>query len=231
MVQHLAMIVVAAPLLVVARPLDTARRARTRRGHRPGAIERRTAHTWRRAGTVVAPLGFAVVLVGTHLTGVYDAALRHRWVHELEHVAYAVSAVALWGAIRAGGTRRAVGRVGAVFGVIACTAFVGVVLISATTPLVPTYAALLGTGPALADQRHAAALMWVTGMLTTLPLLLLAVWRWAETEERTARRAEALVNAGRSGAVSQGSGPRRRPAPSAPTSGRAAAARVSGPAP
>ena len=40
-------------------------------------------------------------------------------------------------------------------------------------------------------------MMWVTGMLTTLPLLVLAVWRWAATEERVARRAEALADAAR----------------------------------
>ena len=37
--------------------------------------------------------------------------------------------------------------------------------------------------------------MWVTGMLTTLPMLVVAVWRWAATEERVARRAEALADA------------------------------------
>ena len=41
--------------------------------------------------------------------------------------------------------------------------------------------------------------MWVTGMLTTLPLLVLAVWRWASTEERIARRAEALADAATTG--------------------------------
>ena len=34
--------------------------------------------------------------------------------------------------------------------------------------------------------------MWVSGMLTTVPLLLLAVWRWASAEERATPRAEAL---------------------------------------
>ena len=48
--------------------------------------------------------------------------------------------------------------------------------------------------------------MWVTGMLTTLPLLVLAVWRWAATEERVARRAEALADA-----ATDLRTPRRRP--------------------
>ena len=36
--------------------------------------------------------------------------------------------------------------------------------------------------------------MWVTGLLTTLPLLVAAVWRWASAEEQMARRAEALAD-------------------------------------
>ncbi len=36
--------------------------------------------------------------------------------------------------------------------------------------------------------------MWVSGLLTTLPLLLAAVWRWASAEEQMARRAESLAD-------------------------------------
>ena len=53
------------------------------------------------------------------------------------------------------------------------------ILLSATEPLVPTYEARLGAARALTDQRTAAALMWVGGMVTTVPLLVIAVWRWA----------------------------------------------------
>ena len=80
------------------------------------------------------------------------------------------------------------------FGVIAGGALLGMILLAATEPLMPTYAARLGADRALDDQRAAAAIMWVTGMFTTLPLLVLAVWRWASAEERIARRAEALAD-------------------------------------
>ena len=90
------------------------------------------------------------------------------------------------------------------FGVIAGSAFLGVILLAATEPLMPTYDARLGADRALDDQRTAAAIMWVTGMLTTLPLLVVAVWRWASAEERIARRAEALADVTET--------PRRRPA-------------------
>jgi putative membrane protein len=110
----------------------------------------------------------------------------------------------MWAAVLGVGRSTAVARIGGVFGVIAGSAFLGVILLTATTPLMPTYERQLGAVRALDDQRTAAAIMWVTGMLTTLPLLIAAVWRWASAEERIARRAEALADATET--------PRRRPA-------------------
>jgi putative membrane protein len=110
----------------------------------------------------------------------------------------------MWSAVLGVGRSTAVARIGGVFGVIAGSAFLGVILLAATEPLMPTYEARLGTVGALDDQRAAAAIMWVTGMFTTLPLLIAAVWRWASAEERIARRAEALADATGT--------PRRRPA-------------------
>ena len=135
------------------------------------------------------------MLFVTHLTAIYDDALSNRWLHEAEHAAYLLAAGAMWTAVMGIGRVGAVARVGSVFGVIAGSALLGVVLLAATGPLMPTYAARLGTAAALDDQRNAAAIMWVTGMLTTLPLLVAAVWRWAATEQRVAQRAEALADA------------------------------------
>lgn len=192
MVQHLLVIIVAAPLLVVARPLQTARAAGwlpvTRAGRRLGAW-------WHHVAPLLGPGLFVLVLFATHLTPIYDDALTNRWLHEVEHAAYLLSACAMWAAVLGVGRHAAVARIGAVFGVIAASAFLGVILLAATAPLIPTYEARLGTGDALADQRTAAALMWVSGMLTTLPLLVAAVWRWAATEQRIAERAEALADA------------------------------------
>jgi putative membrane protein len=198
MVQHLLVIAVAAPLVVVARPAHTM----TRAGWLPTtAGGRRLGAAWRRAAPLVGPLVFVAVLFVTHLTSVYDHALRDRSVHEFEHVAYLLGAVLAWAAVLGGHRAGSVARVGAVFGIGVGGAVLGMALMSAREPLIPTYEARLGAAEALSDQRAAAALMWVTGMATTLPLLVIAVWRWASTEERITRRAEALAAlAGQDGA-------------------------------
>lgn len=192
MVQHLLVIIGAAPLLVLARPIHTAMKA----GWIPAtALGRRVGAAWHGTGPVLGPGLFVVVLFVTHLTSIYDRALDDRLLHEAEHAAYLLGAVAMWSAVLGVGRSAAVARIGSVFGVIAGGALLGMILLSATAPLMPTYETRLGADRALDDQRTAAAIMWVTGMLTTLPLLLLAVWRWASTEERIAHRAEALADA------------------------------------
>jgi putative membrane protein len=190
MVQHVLLIAVAAPLVVLARPLQTVIHAGWMRTTSTG---RRVGAAWRQAGPIVGPLAFIAVLFVTHLTSVYDRALHDRVVHELEHLAYLLGAVLAWAAVVVGRRSGSVARVGAVFGIGVGGAVLGMALLSAQEPLIPTYAERLGATDALSDQRAAAALMWVTGMATTLPLLVIAVWRWAAAEERITRRAEALA--------------------------------------
>ena len=194
MVQHLLLIAVAAPLLTWAAPVATVRRALRRRGRRARVTprERDVARRWAGAAPIVAAGLFVATLLVTHLTGIYDLALRSAPVHHLEHAAYLGSAVLLWSVVGASSRVDAVGRIGTVFGVIAGSALLGIVLLSASAPLIDTYAARLGPDGALDDQRAAASLMWVGGMATSLPLLLLAFWRWASAEERVAARSEAL---------------------------------------
>ncbi len=195
MVQHLLLIVVSAPLIVFADPVGVARRS-GRLGQRVTPTERAVARRWRSSAAFPAASLFLATLYLTHLTPVYDAALTNRGLHDVEHVAYLGSAIVLWAALRSGGRRTAVARTGAVFAVIAGSALLGMVLLAASAPLMPTYASQLGDA-ALADQRRAASLMWVGGMATTLPLLILGVWSWAATEQRIAERRESLADASR----------------------------------
>ena len=68
-------------------------------------------------------------------------------------------------------------------------------LLALDAPLSARYADRIGVEAALDDQRTGAALMWVGMISLTLPLLLVAVWQWAATEQRITERAEALLDA------------------------------------
>jgi len=206
MVQHLLLIVVVAPAAVVA--LEPIVRRHRGRGPRHRFARRTLDRTW---AAPSAALLFVGVLLVTHLTGIYDAALRSQPIHEAEHVAYLAAAVLLWAALRSGATRRdpaaPFARIAASMGVIVGMAVLGLVLVTASEPLIPTYTTHYGVDGALADQRRAAALMWVSGMLTSLPLLVTAFWRWATHEEATARRREQLARSdGRPGSGARSDG-------------------------
>ena len=134
-------------------------------------------------------------MIVTHLTGIYDETLHDRWVHDGEHVAYLLTSVLLWATVL--GTVRAtdLGRAGAALASGAAGALLSVIVITAPTPLIPTYAERFGTtAAALADQRNAGTLMWISGMLTTVPLVIAAFWRWATREQHLASRREQLTD-------------------------------------
>src|SRR5919201_448423 len=83
MVQHLVLTLVAPPLLLLGRPLELALRALR------GASRERLARAVRmRLSPALTWCPFVVVMAGSHLPPVYDAAVRHPAVHELEHALY-----------------------------------------------------------------------------------------------------------------------------------------------
>ena len=138
MVQHLLVIVVGAPLLVLARPVHTLGLAGwLPTGSRLGPTGRRWAAWWHRWSTVVGPLFFVGVLFVTHLTAIYDVALDDRLVHELEHVAYLLGATLTWSAVLGVGRTGAPARIGAVFAVAVGGALLGMVLLSAPSAADP----------------------------------------------------------------------------------------------
>jgi putative membrane protein len=196
MAQHLALIVLAAPLFVLAQPVRTMHHSPWF-AHRPGRRERAVSRWWHRRGALLAPALFLLVLYVTHLTSVYEWALENQFVHDLEHVGYVATAVALWAVIHTAGRRGPLPRIGVALAVIAGMAMLGVVLMSASEPLIPTYVERLGADRALDDQRLAASFMWAGGMGLTLPLLLTSVWVWASAEERMVARSEAFTDQAR----------------------------------
>ncbi|MGH9229607.1 MAG: cytochrome c oxidase assembly protein [Acidimicrobiales bacterium] len=186
MVQHLLLLVVAAPLLVCGRPVMVLSHALPRRWRRQvgrvGARRRfrAAAHVLLHPAVVWA-VGTAV-LWAWHLPSPYEAALGNEALHALEHASLVATAALAW-ALALGRARRRL-AVPAAAGLLFATALqsgaLGAVLALARTPLYPTHgpvAPLWGL-TALEDQQLAGGLMWVPPGLVYVVVITTLLARW-----------------------------------------------------
>ncbi|MEO7336512.1 MAG: cytochrome c oxidase assembly protein [Caldimonas sp.] len=190
MVQHEVMMLIAAPLLVLGRPLAVwtwAFPLSTRRAL--GALFRHAA--WRvpwRAAT--RPLGawtiHALALWLWHVPRWFDAALESDGVHALQHTSFLVGALLFWWSIL--GVARRADR-GAVllslFTTMAHTGALGALMMLSTQPW---YAPYLQTAPtfgldALQDQQLGGVVMWVPAGFVYIACGLVLASRWLRPPE------------------------------------------------
>ncbi len=201
MVQHLLLMVVAAPLLVAARPTATLVAGLPAAGremvHRAGAGGIRGAGRTLLNPVVVWIIG-AVVLWAWHMPALYEAALTHDALHVLEHLSFLGAALLFWSVVLGSGARRGVPRPVAALLVFANgvqSSALGAVLLFAGSVLYPVHTAgsrAWDVTP-LADQQLAGALMWgPPGILYVVTLGWLLV-RWFAEMERPAQEALLVV--------------------------------------
>ena len=168
MAQHLLLIVVAAPLLVLARPVATWFMAFPSGSRRPAARARAAIAFVPRV--LRRPLvAFGVVTVAMwswHAPTLYEAALMSEPIHALEHGSFLVASMLAWSVALRGGRRHVSNALGRALFLVAFAlqgALLGALLVFASTPL---YSVHRG-GPALwgltdlQDQQLAGALMWI----------------------------------------------------------------------
>jgi putative copper resistance protein D len=204
MVQHILLILVAAPLLALGAPITLLLRA-------VGPATRRRVilpilHSWPiRAITfpLVTWLLFAFAMWGTHFSPLFDRSLEEPTVHQLEHLVYVVTACLFWwpvvGLDPSPWRMREPIRILYTFLQMPQNSFLGLAIISATAPLYHHYATLARDwGPSvLDDQQMAGALMWVAGDLVFLAAILGIVVGWMRREEREVRAADTREDAAR----------------------------------
>jgi putative membrane protein len=115
MAQHLVLMAVVAPLLLLAHPVAVSSEASP-----AGAGTLRRAGlgvVGRRVGAVPRTLIALLLLFGVHAGNLYDVALEHRLLHDAQHVAFVAGGALLWSiAIGSGGSRRAPQKIAAAFG-------------------------------------------------------------------------------------------------------------------
>jgi putative membrane protein len=187
MLQHLLLILVAAPLLVLSYPLSPLLRGLPARWRKTFAI---TAHY--RLPTILT-LHIAALWLW-HVPGLYTAALDNPLIHALEHASFLLTAALFWWTIRISGDYG--GRVLAVFTIMMASGLLGALM---TFARVPWYGAHTETASAwgltpLADQQLAGVMMWIPmGMVYVVAAaILLGVWLNA-VERRVLERESRLL--------------------------------------
>jgi cytochrome c oxidase assembly factor CtaG len=200
MVQHLALALVAAPLLVAGAPVALALRALPRGGRRTLGAALRSRVVRALTHPLTAWTLFAGTMLATHLTGIYELALRHPAVHAAEHLAYLATAMLFWLPLLAPEPLPhrlgPLGRLIYLLAAMPAMAFVGVVLAGGDAVRYPAYVAparALGIS-AVADQHAAGMLMWVGGSLLAAGLTVGVAWSALLREERRAAAREAYLD-------------------------------------
>ena len=205
MVQHIMLLLVAAPLLALAAPITQLLRAAS-----PGVRSRLLLPVLHStpvavlANPVVAWLTFGLVLWVSHFSPLFDLALESPGVHELEHAAYLAAALLFWWPVV--GLDPAPRRMGYparllyLLSQIPLNAFLGMAILFAEDPLYPHYATLgspYGITP-LADQQLAGGIMWFAGDVAFICAILGLIAAWMRHEQRDAPAAERRADAERS---------------------------------
>ncbi len=193
MVQHVLLMLVAAPLIVLARPwirlwrgLPLEPRRRLARG-----LSRDPRTAWLRAltrGLGRPAAGFVLfcgVLLVWHVPALFDATLHSEAVHALEHGLFFATALLFWKQVIASPPLRAplAASQRILYTVVAMIASwaLAVVLALAPEPLYAHYAheaTRPGGISALADQQLAAGIMWVPGSIAFVIVIFAYIHRW-----------------------------------------------------
>jgi putative membrane protein len=206
MTQHMLLMMVAPPLIVLGRPWLPVwqpfplgfRRSVAKQLARGGwsAPIRRAAHYLARPGPTWV-LASATMVVW-HVPFLYDATVRNGAIHDLEHALFFITSLMLWAQLidsppfhaRLDHVRRAAYGTAA----LAVGWVLAIVLALAPTPLYGAYAdqaSLPGGLSALTDQQLAAGVLWVPGSIALTLAICVNFYLWLDPE--TGRRSRRLA--------------------------------------
>ncbi len=193
MVQHVLLLVVAPPLIVLARPWIRLWRSlplQSRRSLGRWLGQGESAEPLRRlTRTIGSPLVsfvlFSVVMLAWHVPAFFDATLRSSALHALEHTMFFCTALLFWKQVLPSPPLRVrldpLQRIVYLVGAMVISWVLAVVLALAPHPLYEFYAheaSRPGGISAMADQQIAAGIMWVPGSITFLIVIFAYVNRW-----------------------------------------------------
>src|SRR5665213_2397763 len=195
MIQHELLMIVAAPLLVVGRPLAVWAWAL------PFQWRRAVGHffhapAWRGpwlfvTGPFVAWVLHALALWIWHVPFLFDAALANEGVHTLQHATFFLTALVFWWSILGAATRKERGiALLSLFTTMVHTGALGALLTLAKTPWYPSYfqtAPIYGLD-AVEHQELGGLIMWVPAGFVYIACGVALASRWLEPSGRGSGR-------------------------------------------
>jgi putative membrane protein len=201
MVQHMLLMLVAAPLILLGAPVTLTLRVASP-GVRRGLL---TILHSRVVAVLTFPLLtwllFAAVNWGWHFSTLYDQALENEPLHYVQHATFLIAALLFWWPVVGADPGRwrlpYPVRLFYLFLAMPQNSFLGVALMSAPAVLFPHYLTTLrlwGPSP-LADQNLGGILMWVFGDLVFLTAMACVVAAWVRHEDRRTARLDARLDA------------------------------------
>src|SRR6476619_5601083 len=195
MVQHVLLMLVAAPLLALAAPITLVLRLSSGETRRRWLIPFLRSRLVRfLAHPIVAWVMFAVMMWATHFSPLFNASLEDPLIHDIEHMLFLSGALLFWWpavALDPAPWRLShPARIGYLFTQTNKNTFLAVVILNATAVLYPHYATLVRPWgmAALEDQRLAAGIMWIVGDAVFLTAILAVVAGWMRAEARNEAR-------------------------------------------
>ena len=201
MIQHVLLLTVAAPLIVLAAPWMSIWRPLPLRFRRAlaGTIARsRWCAPLRSLKVLGRPvpafLAFTIDLVAWHVPRLYDLATAHRGIHDLEHLTFVAFSMLLWAQVLdSPPLRLRLRNIQRIYYIVAASLVgwvISLVLIFSSTPLYPFYAHTLnrpGGLSAIADQQLAGGIMLVPGSIAMTLYVFAQIYIWIGTEEPESR--------------------------------------------
>jgi len=198
MVQHELLMLLAAPLLVLGRPLIAFLHALPS-GTAGDLARLSNTPAWKAVwGTISAPFVawtiHAIILWGWHAPVLFQATLHNEWIHAAQHASFLGSALLFWWALIHG--HRAAASYGVAVLYLFTTAIhsglLGALLTFARSVWYPHYAQTTGDWglTALEDQQIGGLIMWVPACTVYILAGLVMFAGWLRESERRVMRRE-----------------------------------------
>ena len=208
MMQHLLLIMVAAPLIILGDPVIPILRS-SPLGPRRRFLRMVTTQSWSHRvavafSWVTSPWPAAVIFIADlylwHWSYLFNLTLQNQTVHDLEHLCFLATALLFWSQVieqRPLHIRMSyIQRAGYVVLVGAAGNLLAMYFVFATKPLYRQYADLsprpFGMS-AVTDQQLAGALMWVPVLFVFLAAFSVLAYKWLREDERRANDPREIV--------------------------------------